>query len=114
MNIGDIHVGDCVIVRDWEDMLDEYGSDLGGRRIITPLCHFVPSMKPTCGLECVVTDIQHGGVGLRNRIMLRCENPNLQSIIDDFTYTEHMLRPADPVPDSFSDFDEFSGLLQSF
>lgn len=55
MKIQDIHVGDVVIFRDWEDMKAEFGlSEVGD---IDCKFGFTDEMILFCGRECIVTDI---------------------------------------------------------
>ena len=52
------HVGDHVIVRDWDDMLSEYGLDDYGDIAVHPgKLSFILGMKPFCGIELVVTKV---------------------------------------------------------
>lgn len=54
------HVGDHVIVRTWDDMMEEFGSDPYGSIAVHPnKLSFVLSMKPFCGKEFIVVRIVH-------------------------------------------------------
>ena len=54
------HVGDRVIVRTWDDMMEEFGSDPYGDIAVHPnKLSFVLGMKPFCGKEFVVVKIVH-------------------------------------------------------
>ena len=54
------HVGDRVIVRTWDDMMEEYGSDSHGGIAVHPnKLSFVFGMKHYCGKEFIVARIIH-------------------------------------------------------
>lgn len=54
------HVGDRVIVRTWDDMMEEFGSDPYGSIAVHPnKLSFVLGMKPFCGKEFIVVRIVH-------------------------------------------------------
>lgn len=54
------HVGDHVIVRTWDDMMEEFGSDpYGGIAVHPNKLSFVLGMKPFCGKEFIVVKIVH-------------------------------------------------------
>lgn len=54
------HVGDHVIVRTWDSMMEEYGSDPYGSIAVHPnKLSFVLGMKPYCGKEFIVARIIH-------------------------------------------------------
>lgn len=54
------HVGDHVIVRQWDDMMEEFGSDTYGGIAVHPnKLSFVLGMKPFCGKEFIVARIIH-------------------------------------------------------
>lgn len=54
------HVGDHVIVRTWDDMMEEFGSDPYGSIAVHPnKLSFVLDMKPLCGKEFIVVRIVH-------------------------------------------------------
>ena len=41
-------LGDMVTVRDWKDMLDEYGYNRTAKVLDTPEISFTPEMRPSC------------------------------------------------------------------
>lgn len=54
------HVGDHVIVRTWDDMMEEFGSDPYGSIAVHPnKLSFVLGMKPLCGKEFIVAKFVH-------------------------------------------------------
>ena len=54
------YVGDRVIVRTWDSMMEEYGSDsYGGIAVHPNKLSFVLGMKPFCGKEFIVARIIH-------------------------------------------------------
>lgn len=54
------HVGDHVIVRTWDDMMEEFGSDPYGSIAVHPnKLSFVFGMKHYCGKEFIVARIIH-------------------------------------------------------
>lgn len=54
------HVGDHVIVRTWDDMMEEFGSDPYGSIAVHPnKLSFVLDMKPLCGKEFIVAKFVH-------------------------------------------------------
>ena len=54
------YVGDHVIVRQWDSMMEEFGSDPYGDIAVHPHnLSFVLDMKPLCGKEFIVVKIVH-------------------------------------------------------
>lgn len=62
MKLADIHIGDTVRIREWEDMASEFGYNRYG----TIRCQFffIREMKILCGKEYVVTGISGNKVRL--------------------------------------------------
>ena len=54
----DFKVGDRVVVRDWDDMIEEYGATEGGS--ILCLFGFTDTMRHLCGRTATVTDANEG------------------------------------------------------
>lgn len=50
--------GDCVTIRTWDDMAEEYGLNINGE-IKTPQITILKSMKQFCGLSYMVEKIFH-------------------------------------------------------
>lgn len=82
MRAEDIHVGDRVRFRQWDDMLQEFGHTSSGEDINTPFV-FVEDMRPLCGAEATVVRIEGDWVILDPR-------PSSYSI------DPGMLEPAEP------------------
>lgn len=61
MDCRDIHVGDMVQIRSWEDMASEFGEGgrYGIRFIRTTPIPFIWSMKDLCGQVFTVTEVQY-------------------------------------------------------
>lgn len=51
-------VGDKVVVRDWDDMVAEYGKDPDGY-IQTPRFSFIPPMKEYCGKTFTILEVRY-------------------------------------------------------
>lgn len=62
MRDGDIHIGDVLRVRQWDDMLKEFGSDEHGK--IKSRYGFAESCKYLCGMQFVVTEIRMFALGM--------------------------------------------------
>lgn len=60
MKLEDIHIGDTVRIREWEDMASEFGCNEYGT--IECRFQFVKDMEPLCGKEFVVTGIDRKGM----------------------------------------------------
>ena len=58
MKLEDIHIGDTVRIREWEDMASEFGCN---RDVIKCRFQFIKEMKELCGKEFVVTEISYDG-----------------------------------------------------
>lgn len=54
-NVGEIQIGDTVRVRDWDEMMEEYGGD--EITIEAPYVNFIDDMKRYCGRDNIVKDI---------------------------------------------------------
>ena len=53
-------IGDTVAVRDWDDMVAEYGSN-GAGNICFRYCAFIDSMRFLCGRVGVVSSLENDG-----------------------------------------------------
>lgn len=60
MRLEDIHVGDILRIRDWDDMEAEFGLDVYGN-IKCPFLHFDVDMKYLCGKFITVADVTCDG-----------------------------------------------------
>lgn len=75
-------VGDKVRVRDWNDMVKEFG--ICGENITIPGCHFVELMKKYC--NCIVTI---SGLTINDKYLVK-EDGNV------FYWCDEMFEPLDP------------------
>lgn len=55
----DIHIGDVLRIRRWEDMEAEFGIYEGDERCIDCAFRFTTSMKPLCGQKFTVKEINY-------------------------------------------------------
>ena len=95
------HVGDRVIVRQWDSMMEEFGSDLYGGIAVHPnKLSFVLNMKPFCGKEFIVDRIFHDKNLLDEPIYFLNYSPDVYVDLNDGDYlcgwffTSAMLLPA--------------------
>lgn len=105
MLLEDIHIGDRVVVRDWDDMADEYGLQTSDTSIGIPMCSFLSEMRETCGKEYTVSDLYNG-------FLVRLVDDTGREAYPGKHYCAEMLRPADE-PMKGEDIDEAAlfGLL---
>lgn len=75
------NVGDIVRVRDWEDMVEEYGIDCSGEDIAVPNYPFVSTMKGYCDCIFEVADANYCG-----------EDAYQLSDCDEWLFSKDMLR----------------------
>lgn len=61
MRSEDIHIGDILLVRQWDDMVHEFGTDADG--CINTRYGFRPDIKDLCGKQFRVTEILDGVFG---------------------------------------------------
>lgn len=81
-------IGDNVVIRDWEDMENEFGPPDGvGDLFVGDHCYFVPSMRYLCGTEGIVTGF-HDGMHGSLRIDLSID-------VDGWNISPGMLRFVD-------------------
>ena len=100
MTIDEIHVGDPVVVRDWDDMAGEYGGTDVSIDIANECISFVCDMREYCGRETVVTEIIQNG----RRPRVRLEG------IGIWAWSPGMLRrPESQIPEVSTD--DFLALL---
>lgn len=79
----DFNVGDVVVIRDWDDMEEEFGLDSGGD--IPCRCDFISLMKETCGLKAKITEI--------NGDFVKLDFINVDENVDtSWTYSLDMIR----------------------
>ncbi len=53
----DFKVGDRIRIREWDDMVAEFGTNEYGE--IPCHCVFVPEMRPTCGKEATISHLSN-------------------------------------------------------
>ena len=84
--MGKFRVGDKVRVREWNDMLKEFG---GNDRTISCACIFVDYMKPLCGKVFTVTEVK-AGYSYRLDGEARCWEFSDDMLYPAITYREYM------------------------
>ena len=98
MKLVDIHIGDTVRIREWEDMASEFGYNRYGA--INCQFQFIKDMEHLCGKEFVVTGIDDGKVYSDDSDIWR-----------GFSISADMLEPASSIEiEPFTD-DELESLL---
>ena len=95
MNIKDLSVGDVVLIRQWDDMANEFG--FASRGVIDCKFHFTDAMMQYCGKEYIVDRIQNDG-------LIRFKGANL-----GYSFSADMLEPISAIPVA-SDLDLISML----
>lgn len=103
-----LQVGDEVVVRNWEDMANEY--EVNGGVIIVP-CRFVPSMMQYCGKNFVIEKIRAGASdylprGAHTRVSVTCKIFSLKGA-GIFDFTPQML----DIAPKMADFSEIKSLF---
>ena len=95
------HIGDLVRIRQWDDMIAQYGaSDYG---IATPDAAFVHNMKNLCGREFTI----EGFTERHGRMFVDGHN-------FPWSITEYMIEPADELEDGVYDSEEINTFLSLF
>lgn len=84
--MGKFRVGDKVRVREWNDMLKEFG---GNDRTISCACIFVDYMKPLCGKVFTVTEVK-AGYSYRLDGEARCWEFSDDMLYPAISYREYM------------------------
>lgn len=79
-------VGDKVVIKEWDEMVKEYGLSTYGD-IKCHSCYFVQGMRKLCGEEAIITTVYP------HRIELEFRNPNLKC---RWTYTKEMIKHVKP------------------
>lgn len=115
----DFYVGQRVMVRDWDDMMEEYGGDR--RTIDTPLYCFVLEMKPMCGKIAQIIDMPQEEWRGTIRVLLDKWEDDEGCPTDTFSLTGHatewlfstaMLEPVEQRELKFSfDSEAFNRML---
>ena len=99
-------VGDRVVIRDWEDMEDEFSDHNDDRIRVGDSCSFVAAMAYLCGAEGVITKTYNSIFG----------HPRIKLDIDgaeDWSISPGMLRHADDITyqQAKVDRDQFIGFI---
>lgn len=102
--------GDRIVIRDWDDMKAEYGTEISGSINVDNVgVFFVSAMRDLCGNEYTV-----------DRILIRnvpecpeCYVLRLCNFGFSWTITSGMCRRAEPEPDLQVSADDFLRLLLS-
>lgn len=99
MRLEDIHIGDVLQVRDWDDMIAEYGEDPDGDiSFLSCSCatHFVKPMRYLCGKVFTVKSISIYGMLNSVEGVELATNP-LNPMGFNWSITAEMLEPCLPV-----------------
>lgn len=110
VSIEDIHVGDRVRIREWDDMAAEYIVKAEDKIIVPPsgIC-FVLDMKKYCGKEATIAKIITSLTGKYARIWFE----NYDCDWDRWTFTNEMIELIDDTPPYEITDEEFFGLLKA-
>lgn len=102
--------GDCIVIRDWDDMKAEYDTDIDGSiNVENAGVFFVDAMRHLCGNEYVVERVFTRDVpDWPECYVLRLRNPGF-----NWTITSGMCRRAEPEPDLQVLADDFMRILLS-
>ena len=82
--------GDRVVVRDWDDMVAEYGVSKWGD--IPKDSQFTNSMKPLCGRTATVKSVENG---INHRIIVKVDFDDKSGSTTCWTFNPWMFNPAD-------------------
>ncbi len=77
-------IGDRVIVREWNDMAEEFGTTLMGNIKTEEL--FIEDMRPLCGAHGVVMDVYSVGV------MIEFDERDMNLLAEQFCITKDMIK----------------------
>lgn len=110
MTIDEIHPGDHVIVRDWEDMADEFGTDYDGDQVVIDFgsLAFVKPMKNLCGKEFMVDEIDEERSELT---LMPVDGSFKKEDIDYWIFAPEMLRHVEPAIEIDVNTNDFFALL---
>ena len=106
--IEDIHIGDRVRIREWDDMAAEYIVE-EGRRIAPPsgIC-FVLGMKKYCGKEATISKILVSWARKYAQVMFESEDTEYWG---NWTFTNEMIELIDDTPPYEITDEEFFKIL---
>ena len=107
--IEDIHIGDRIRIREWEDMAAEYGEVSGA--IYTPISRigFVSKMREYCGKEATIAKINTSPTGKYARILFK----NGDCDWGTWTFTNEMIELIDDTPPYEITDEEFLEILKA-
>ena len=111
VSIEDIHVGDRVRIREWDDMAAEYGEETAVNRIVPPseIC-FVLGMKKYCREEATITKIIPSVSRRYAQIWLEADYDIDWS---KWTFTNEMIELIDDTPPYEITDEEFLEILKA-
>ena len=108
VSIEDIHVGDRVRIREWEDMAAEYGEDSG--HIFPPSgVGFMIAMRKYCGKEATIANIIPSATKRYARIQFEVDYDIDWST---WTFTNEMIELIDNAPPYEITDEEFLEILK--
>ena len=85
----DFEVGDVVVIRDWDDMEDEFGpTDSAGDLPVGDHCYFTSGMRYLCGKEGIITGLDYNSIDDACRVDLNID-------VDIWNISPGMLRRVD-------------------
>ena len=87
----DIHIGDTLRIRSYEDMKSEFGADEDGD-IVNNNVYFITSMIKLCGREFTVSDIMIGYWGRKYKSFQGVEERDYRN---DWIIVSWMLEPCE-------------------
>lgn len=99
--VDDFYVGQRVRIREWDDMLDEFGEANNGS--IPRRCHFVPEMRDLCGMEYTIKSVD--GIPGESKV----GDVSFEESVPEFIFSTDMIEPAD-ILRSF-DLDAFKSMI---
>lgn len=89
----DFQVGDIVRVRQWDDMKEEFGGDVGDYEINMPHL-FVKGMRRCCGKEFRLLRIDHPFLCEKNGHSCEAATVRLDGVVGGFTWNTLMIEPV--------------------
>ena len=98
--------GDTVVIREWDDMKEEYGLNEYGN--IKCACTFVTEMYVFCGLEMTIKSIRHNDRG-DAIVTFVCPEAGM----DTFYFSTDMIRRVDETEHPEIDIDAFMSIISN-